>query len=83
MSMKMIISKEEKERFYSYIRKVIENFPHEKVSRHFEMSFEMVDLDCNDEDELGEIYDGYKRLFHLVYCLYFPDIDHFRLKNPK
>ena len=79
----MIISEEEKERYLSSIEYVIHNYPHEKISRIFEMSIDLIDLDWNDEDELGEIYDGYKRLFHLVYCLYFPDIDHFRLKNPK
>jgi len=57
----MIISEEEKERYLSSIEYVIHNYPHEKISRIFEMSIDLIDLDWNDEDELGELFDDYTK----------------------
>ena len=57
----MFISEEEKERYLSSIEYVIHNYPHEKISRIFEMSIDLIDLDWNDEDELGELFDDYTK----------------------
>ena len=57
------LTKQQYDSYVSTINHVIEAYPNEKVKTQFEMSIDMCyDVDWDDEDECGFIFDSYQLL---------------------